>query len=149
MRARHLHFNYRESGEVFSLDCSKRWFQVIFAGYSVEIEVLHLTIQGVLVFLTFLKLCYLYEALAGLFQILATPLLERFDAKFSAIFNDFDVTISNREVLTSSLVGELIFITLELSRGKTTDLSSGLLFLHQLKIVFINVVFFFLLDDQA
>ena len=100
-------------------------------------------------FLTFLLLRYLYQALAGLLEILAAPLFERFYAQFAAIFNDFYVAITNRKVLTSGLVGRLIIITLELVRGKTADLAASLLLPHHVKIILSDLVLFVLLDNQA
>lgn len=100
-------------------------------------------------FLTFLLLRYLYQALAGLLEILAAPLFERFYAQFAAIFNDFYVAITNWEVLASGLVGRLIIITLELVRGKTADLAASLLLPHHVKIILSDLILLVLLDDQA
>lgn len=81
--------------------------------------------------LTFLLLGNLYETLAGLFEILATPLFEGFDAKFPTVFNDFNVAISNWEILASRVIRGFIIITLELVRGKSADGTTGFLLPHE------------------
>ena len=100
-------------------------------------------------FLTFLLLRYLYQALAGLLEILAAPLFERFYAQFAAIFNDFYVAISDGEILPLGLIRLFILITLELFRGKSTYATIFLLISHHHQVIFLNLILFVLFDDEA
>lgn len=72
-------FNSENQESHFYLGCSKRCKSFISNG-SLQIKVEHLIVQIGLEILTFLLLGNLYETLAGLFEILATPLFEGLDA---------------------------------------------------------------------
>jgi hypothetical protein len=106
----------------------------------------HLSLELVLEFLTFLLLGYPYKTSAGLLKIFTTALFEWFDTEFSAIFNDFDVAISDGEVLALSLVWLLILITFEFIRGKTTDATVLLLISHHHEVIFLDQILVVLLD---
>ena len=84
-----------------------------------------------------------------MFQVFATTFFERFYAEFAAIFNDFDITISDREVLALRLIWFLIIITLELFRGKSTYATSLLLLLHHLQVIILDLIFFVLFYHEA
>jgi len=109
----------------------------------------HLSLELFLEFLTFLLLSYPYKTSASLFQIFATALFKWFNTEFSAIFNDFDVTISDWEVLALGPVWPLILITFEFIRGKTTDATVFLLRSHNNEVIILDQVLFVLLDNQA
>ena len=84
-----------------------------------------------------------------MFEVFATTFFEGFYAEFAAIFNDFDITISDREVLALRLIWFLIIKTLELFRGKSTYATSFLLLLHHLKVIFLYLIFFILFYHES
>ena len=90
----------------------------------------------VLEFLAFLRLGYPYQTPASLFEVFAAALFEGLYAQFPTILDDFDVSITNWEVLPFHLFGLLVLITLELFCEKSTDATIFLLVSHHPEVIF-------------
>ena len=118
-------------------------------GCSLEIQITHLPRKLTFEILTFLLLGYFYETTASLFEILAAFFLEWFYTQFSAVFNDFDIAITNWEVLAFYLIRCLFIITLEFIRGKTADATVLLLLSHHTEIIILYLVLLILFNHQA
>lgn len=107
------------------------------------------SLKLVLEFLTFLLFGYTYETSASLFKILSPTLFEGFYAEFPTIFYDFDIAISNWEVLALCFILILTFITFEFFCGKTTDATILLLLAVKSDIVFLYHVLIILFDHKT
>ena len=119
------------------------------SSFSFNVHTIKLPLKLVLEFLTFLLFGYTYKTSASLFEILSPTLFERFYAEFSTIFHDFDIAISNWEVLAFCLILILTFITFEFFGGKTTDAAILLLLAVKSDIVFLYHVLIILFDHKT
>lgn len=84
-----------------------------------------------------------------MFKVFASALLERLYAQFPTVLDDFDITITDWEVLALRGVRLLILELFQFFRGKSTYTAVLFLIAHHLKVVLLYLVLLVLLNDEA